>query len=379
MSRSEEDKPCILVAAGGTGGHIFPALSVVEVLTERYPPLRPVWLGSSHRMESRLIPARGIEFIGLRQTELRRKPTVGNVLYNLRSIWFLLLSVIRSIGIVRRLKPRLVLSTGGFAAGAAGIAAWLTRTPLVIIEPNAYPGLTNRWLGRHATLVFTAYPQARKYFPEDRTYTVGAPTRKDISRIDRDEARRMLGLHEDEILVLATGGSQGASTINRVLPGAMRIVYEKLPAVLLRTVHQCGYGKSGAVEVDAELLSDDRYQVLEFIEDMPRYMAAADAIISRAGASTLSEIACLGVPAILIPYSHSAENHQVKNARAWESAGAAYCIEESDLDAPSLAEKLIALLADPGRRRTMGDAARSFGDPSAAEKIADHLRSYLEA
>ncbi len=348
----------------------------MEVLAERHPHIRFAWLGSSHRMESRLIPSRGIGFIGLRQTELRRRPTPANILYNIRTLWFLLRSIFQSIGIVRKLKPCMVLNTGGFAAGAAGIAAWLTGTPLIIIEPNAYPGITNKWLGKRARLVFTAYPDANRFFPKDRIISTGAPARREIVAKDRNQARAELGI-TDEIMILAMGGSQGAKSINRLLPDAIKRVIQNKPDIRLRVIHQCGHEKSGNVDVDRTVLPQSIYQVIEFIDDVPTYLAAADIVISRAGASTLSEIGCRGLPSILIPYPRSSENHQVKNARAWEAAGAAICIEESELNPGSLGDRLSKLLNDPQKRAAMGEAAKQFGNPSAAEKIADRLDQFI--
>jgi UDP-N-acetylglucosamine--N-acetylmuramyl-(pentapeptide) pyrophosphoryl-undecaprenol N-acetylglucosamine transferase len=376
---TREGSLVVLMAAGGTGGHIFPALAVMEEIAERYPDLRFTWLGSSHRMESKLIPSRGIDFIGLRQTEFRRKPTPGNVFYNFRTLWFLLISIFQSVRIVRKLKPRLVISTGGFAAGAAGIAAWLTKTPLAIIEPNVYPGITNRQLGRAASIVFLGYPETEKFFPGDNTITIGVPARSEISSISRDEARRYLGIGDDTVMILATGGSQGAKSINAVLPDAIRLMKEANPDADFIVYHQCGGRKIGEVKADRSILPESQYKIIEFIDDMPAYLAAADIVISRAGASTVSEIACRGVASVLIPYPLASENHQVRNARALESAGAAYCIEESELSAENLAEIITELVNNSVKRQSMGGAARKFGNPEAASKIVEHLKKYLES
>ncbi len=377
MTSSGNSTVKILVAAGGTGGHIFPAIAVLEVLSERHPELEIKWLGSSHRMESKLIPDRGIDFIGLRQTEIRRKLTLGNIFYNVRTLWFLARSIFQSVGIIRKHKPSIVLSTGGFAAGAAGIAAGLTGTPLAIVEPNAYPGLTNRWLGKHASAVFTAYPEASKHFPESVVHATGAPARREVISASRDDARMSLGINDDILMVLAMGGSQGASINNNNLPDAISSLIEKNIDLKIFVVHQCGMGKSGAVKINRNTLPEKMYKVVEFIEDTPTYLAASDLIISRAGASTLSEICCRGLPSILIPLSTSAENHQVVNARAWESKGAAFCIEEKELSPEILAEKIGLLLTDPNLRKKMGTAASESGDPSAAERIADHLEGII--
>jgi len=364
----------ILIAAGGSGGHIFPALAVMDELKIKIPDLNVTWFGSSHRMESQLIPARGIDFVGLRTTEIRRKPSLTNIFYNIRSLWFLGLSIFSSIGHLRRLRPDLVLTTGGFAAGAMGLAACFTRTPLAIIEPNAYPGMTNRWLGQRATLVFTTYEDTVKFFPENKTHSLGTPARRELIEKDRDESRRNLGLDPDTIFIVAMGGSQGAAGINKNLPDAIKSVADSGEKRKIKVLHQCGRGKIDTVTPPGSI----DYDVVEFIDDIPSILAAADIVVCRAGASTLTEIAILGLPAIIIPYPHSAENHQVKNAKAWESGGAGFCIEEKDLTLPILSEKISLLVSDKNLRIELGKSARNFGNPDSASKIASKLLDLIK-
>jgi UDP-N-acetylglucosamine--N-acetylmuramyl-(pentapeptide) pyrophosphoryl-undecaprenol N-acetylglucosamine transferase len=377
VGRSVDTKKHLLIAAGGTGGHIFPALAVWEAVSHRHPEYNLTWIGSSHKMESTLIPSKGIDFIGLRQTEIRRKPTPPNILYNMRTLWLLVSSIFQSIGIVSRLHPKLVLTTGGFAAGATGIAAVLTGKPLAIIEPNAYPGLTNRYLGKRAAAVFIAYNESRKHFPEGKTHMVGVPARREVMEKDRSQARMELGLDDNTLFVLAMGGSQGAAGINRTLPDAALLLVNQRPEIRFRILHQCGRGKSVSLKIDEQLRSGGRYKVAEFIDDVPLYLAAADLVVSRAGASGLSEISCRGLPAIIIPYPHSAENHQVKNARSWEDGGAAICIEEKDLTAEKLKDALLLLLSDSSKRAEMGRQALKFSNREAAERIADIIQDFL--
>jgi UDP-N-acetylglucosamine--N-acetylmuramyl-(pentapeptide) pyrophosphoryl-undecaprenol N-acetylglucosamine transferase len=378
MPKRTEGSNNVIIAAGGTGGHIFPALAVWQILSDRCPTLELTWIGTSHRMESTLIPAKGINFIGLRQTEIRRKISPGNIIYNSRSVWFLLAAFIKATGLVRKIRPKFILTTGGFAGGAVGLAAWLTGTPLAIIEPNAYPGLTNRFLGKRARFVFTAYKQAEKYFPLKNAMTTGSPARKEIIDIDTKSARLKLGLDEKMIMILAMGGSQGAKGINDVLPDAMNITVNCAAGINLKVIHQCGKGKVGSIMIDRKTLPESIYEIREFIDDVPTYLGASDIVISRAGASTLSEIACRGVPSILVPYPHSAENHQVINAREWKNSSAAWCIEEKDLTPEILADKIKALISDSKLRISMGEKARQFGNPSAAGNIADKLEELLK-
>lgn len=378
MNQPRKGKNKIIIAAGGSGGHIFPALSVWEILSERHPDMELTWVGSSHRIESTLLPSRGIKFIGLRQTEIRRRLSIGNIFYNLRTLWFLLVSIFRSIGIVRKIKPDFVLTTGGFAAGSVGLAAWLTRTPLVIIEPNVYPGLTNRYLGKHARLVFTAYSQAEKYFPKGITNTTGSPARREIMSVDRDESRSKLGIPENTVFILAMGGSQGAKGINESLPDAVGYLVGLESRIRFRIIHQCGKGKMDSVEVDRKTIPEVDYEIVEFIDDVPVFLSASDIVISRAGASTLSEIACRGVASILIPFAAASENHQVINAREWEKSGATICIEEKELTGETLGKQIELLIKDARLRKSMGENAREFANPDAGAKITDRLEEFLK-
>jgi len=378
MAAGSGNQNRIFIAAGGTGGHIFPALAVMDELVKLHPDLLATWFGSTHRMESDLIPARKIDFVGLKTTEFRRKPTLSNIFYNIRSLWYLAGSIFSSIGQVRKLNPGVVLTTGGFAAGAMGLASWFTRTPLVIIEPNAYPGMTNRWLGKRAALVFTAYDKAAKFFPKGRTFIVGTPARSDLITKSRAESRSELGLSDDTVFIVATGGSQGASGINSNLPESIVLLLNMSPVLKLKVLHQCGKGKQASVRVDDTRFPRENYVVVEFIDNIPLILAAADIVVCRAGASTLTEVAVRGLPAVIIPYAQSAENHQVKNARTWESEGAGYCIEEKDLTPESLAEKLSILISDEKKRKQLGESARKFGNPDSAVVIAQKLSELLK-
>jgi UDP-N-acetylglucosamine--N-acetylmuramyl-(pentapeptide) pyrophosphoryl-undecaprenol N-acetylglucosamine transferase len=367
----------IFIAAGGTGGHIFPALAVWDEIHRQHPNVQILWIGSSHRMESNLIPSKGIEFVGIKQTELRRRPSLRNIFYNIRSVGYAFSGLFQTIAQLRKLKPRLVLTTGGFVGGSTGLASWITRTPLAIIEPNAYPGLTNRMLEKFARMVFVTYPESMKYFRSNKTYVTGTPSRREVAERDRTDARKSLGIPDDTLLVLVIGGSQGADGINKVMPEAARLSIKDRPDLKFQVIHQCGMGKLGSVKVDRSSIDDNRYRVVEFIEDTPTYLAASDITISRAGASSLAEIASRCLPSILVPYPFSSENHQVKNARSWEEAGAAVCLEEKNLNASGLATSLLLLLTDRSKREAMGNCASRFGNPKAAEVIAHMLESII--
>ncbi|MFH1676322.1 MAG: glycosyltransferase, partial [bacterium] len=222
-----------------------------------------------------------------------------------------------------------------------------------------------------------AYPKAKVYFPSGVTKLTGVPARKEVTNKSREESRRELGIENETLFVLALGGSQGALGINRNLPESVKLISTDRPDLHVRVLHQFGAGKENTVTVLKDPLSENIYKLVPFIEDVPTRLAASDIVITRAGASTLSEIACRGIPSIIIPFPHSAENHQVENAKSWESAGAAFCIEEKDLTPATLATAMLLLLSDPKKRESMSREAVKFGDPEAANRIAGLIGSLI--
>lgn len=344
----------VMIMAGGTGGHVFPGLAVAEVLKSR--GVEVVWLGSAHGLENDWVPAAGLPLERLAVSGLRGKGIGGWLAAPLR-----LARAVRQAGRILRLHaPRSVLSLGGFAAGPGGIASWIRRIPLIVHEQNAVAGLTNRVLSRLATRVLAGLPGALP-----GAEIVGNPVRPGIAQLRPPDARFADRTGPSRLLVL--GGSQGASRLNEVIPGALaRLDAAGRPQVR----HQCGtrhleaarnhYARAG-VEAD----------VLPFIEDMAGAYAWADLVISRAGALTLAELAAAGVGALLVPFPHAVDDHQAVNARSFVEAGAADMIRESALDEAALAGRLAPLLADRDRMRTMALAARTLAHPDAAERLAD--------
>jgi UDP-N-acetylglucosamine--N-acetylmuramyl-(pentapeptide) pyrophosphoryl-undecaprenol N-acetylglucosamine transferase len=347
-----------LVMAGGTGGHVFPALATARVLQRRGYDI--VWLGTQQGIEARLVPAAGIPVEWLSVSGLRGKGAATLLAAPFR----LLVAINQAMRAIRRHQPRVVLGAGGFASGPGGIAAWLLGRPLVVHEQNAVAGLTNRVLARFARRVLEGFPNS--FGSGVRAERVGNPVRPEIVAIAPPE-RRYAG-REGAIRLLVFGGSQGAARLNAVLPAAIG----ELPAALRPAVlHQTG--KHNFEEtVQAYRSRGIEADVRPFIDDMASAYGWADLAVCRSGALTVTELAAAGVPAILVPFPAAVDDHQTRNAQYAVQAGAAKLLPEGDLTPISLAALLRALL-EAGRPLLlrMAVAARASAIVDADERLAD--------
>ena len=351
---SAGDAP-VLILAGGTGGHIFPGLAVAEALRRRDVPV--VWLGSEGGMETRLVPPAGIPVETLRVRGLRGK----GALALLKAPFGLLRACLQALAVLRRLRPRAVVSFGGYVAGPGGLCAWLLRRPLLVHEQNRAPGLTNRVLARFARRVLCGFPGS---FPVGRAEVVGNPVRPAIAALPPPSARLAGRGGAPRLLVL--GGSQGAHALNRVLPQVLAgLPSDQRPQVR----HQCGERHAeatGATYTGAGVAAS----VEPFIADMAEAYGWADLVLCRAGALTLAELCAAGVGAVLVPYPAAVDDHQTRNAAYLVEAGAAVMVPEGEDFAGRMAAALRGLLADATRRLAMAEAARSIAATDAAERVA---------
>ena len=347
-----------LIMAGGTGGHVFPALATARVLQRRGYDI--VWLGTQQGIEARLVPAAGIPVEWLSVSGLRGKGAATLLAAPFR----LLVAINQAMRAIRRHQPRVVLGAGGFASGPGGIAAWLLGRPLVVHEQNAVAGLTNRVLARLARRVLEGFPNS--FGSGVRAERVGNPVRPEIVAIAPPE-RRYAG-REGAVRLLVFGGSQGAARLNAVLPAAIG----ELPAALRPAVlHQTG--KHNFEEtVQAYRSRGIEADVRPFIDDMASAYGWADLAVCRSGALTVTELAAAGVPAILVPFPAAVDDHQTRNAQYAVQAGAAKLLPEGDLTPISLAALLRALL-EAGRPLLlrMAVAARASAIVDADERLAD--------
>ncbi len=347
----------VLIMAGGTGGHVFPALAVARVLRERGVPV--VWLGVPGSMESRLVPANGFPIEWVRVAGIRGKGVMAWLAAPLRIIN----AILQSMRVLRRVKPRAVLGAGGYVSGPGGIAAWLLRVPLLIHEQNAIPGLTNRWLARLAGQVMQAFPGS--FAPGARARTVGNPVRTDIAAV-ASPATRFAG-RTGSARLLVFGGSQGAQRLNVMVPAALaRLERDRRPLVR----HQAGergIDAARAAYLDAQVDAE----VIPFIEDMAAAYAWADVALCRAGAMTIAELQAAGLGALLIPLPVATDDHQTRNAAALVSVGAACVLQERDLTAETLSACIAQLTRDRGQMLAMAEAARGSRVIDAAAQVAD--------
>jgi len=348
----------VLIMAGGTGGHVFPALAAARVLRER--GFEPVWLGTERGIEARLVPPAQISMEWITISGVRGKGLLPWLLAPFR-LWH---AVHQSMQVIRRRHPDVVLGAGGFVSGPGGIAAWLLRKPLVIHEQNAVAGLTNKLLARFATRVLEAFP---KSFPNSaHAQAVGNPVRREIVRLPPPEQR--FAEHVGPLRLFIFGGSQGAARLNAVVPAALAL----LPLALRpQVIHQAGerhYQHTTAVYQQQGVVA----QVRAFIDDMAQTYAWADLVICRSGALTVSELAAAGVGAVFVPFAAAVDDHQTRNAQFLVHADAGVLIPEKELTAQRLAQELQKLFS-AGRERLarMASNARAQAIVDADVRLAD--------
>jgi len=353
----------ILIMAGGTGGHVFPALALARLL--RASAHDVVWLGTRAGLEARVIPAENIDIEWLAMSGLR-----GKGFFTLLAAPFKLVhSIWQALGVIRRRQPRLVVGFGGFVTGPGGVAAWLMRRRLVIHEQNAIAGYSNRCLAHLADRVLTAFPRA---FPAGiDARVVGNPVRAEILMQSPPAVR--FARREGGLRLLVVGGSLGATRLNTVVPFALQ-----QSGLTLRVRHQ-----AGARGIDAARAAYQEAgvtaEVTPFIDDMAQAYADADLVICRAGALTISELAAVGVAAVLVPFPAAVDDHQTVNAQFLVREGAAVLIADRDLTPERLAAELKVLCAGRGKLLAMAERARLVATPRAAEELAAACLEQLEA
>jgi len=346
-----------IIAAGGTGGHLFPGIAVADELRRRDPAVRVVFAGTPRGLESRLVPRAGHELELLPILPLNG---VG-VSRAVKGLLVLPWGLLRAAALVARLRPAAVLGVGGYAGGPVVLAAALMGVPTVILEPNAKPGFTNRVLRPFVRRAACSYEEARREFGAKGVVT-GNPVRGGFARLPKKA-------HVAPYTLLAFGGSQGSRVLNEAIVAAL----PHLPGPhRLRIVHQTGVAMHKPV-TDAYAAAGREAEVLEFLDDMEARFAAADLVLCRSGATTCAELTAAGRASVLVPFALAADDHQRSNARALQAAGAARMIEEKDLTGETLARAVTETLETPGKLAAMEDAARALGRPDAAARVADLL------
>ena len=349
----------VLIAGGGTGGHIIPALAVARELVDRYQA-EILFVGTARGMEIRLVPDAGFR---LRLIDVGPLNNVS-LATRIHTLWQLPKSISECKRLFREFQPAVVFGVGGYASGPATQAALQMKIPTMVFEPNAMPGLANRLVSKRVQAAAVNFPQAAEWF--QNVEVTGIPVRPEFFTLEPPP--------QSPLHLLVFGGSQGARLFNETLPRIVPALLNAVPGLTI--LHQSGVRHAAVTEEAYQACGADptRWEVQPFLDDMPARFAAAHLVMARSGASTVAELAAAGKPALLVPFAAAADEHQQRNAEAMVQAGAALMLQEQELDAPeSLLEKLAGLLQSPESLTAMAQAARTQAHPAAAERIADKL------
>lgn len=356
--------PLLAVVGGGTGGHVYPGVAVAQAWLDNVPGGRVIYIGSPTGFEARAVPAMGLDF---EPVEARRLKNAGLV-ERLKTLVRMPVAIWRGRALLKRLDPVVVLGVGGYVSGPVVLAAALTGRPCAIAEQNARPGLTNRILSRFVRRVYSAFPEVAERLPARKVKQLGNPVRRDIRAVAAEAGEAG---HTHRILVI--GGSQGAKALNDKLPPALAELRQRFGDLEVR--HQAGRGKAEPVRAAYDAAGMTDAVVDAFIDDVAGAFAWADLVVARAGATTVAELACVGRPALFVPFPYAADDHQAANAASLVDAGAALMEREETLDQARLVSQLDALLGDPTRLAEMAAAARAVARPAAADDIVADLQA----
>ena len=366
-----------ILTCGGTAGHINPALAVAGRLRELMPDCEILFIGAEGKMEMELVPREGYKIEPLKITNISRGHSLEAIIHNLDTLKNVAVSTREAKRIMREFKPDVVIGTGGYVCYPVLMAASELKIPTAVHESNAVPGLTTKLLAEHVDKVMVGFEESRgAYHHPEKVEVTGTPVRGEFAAYSKALAKRELGLDPDEPLVVSVWGSLGAAHMNKIMGELITMTDDSRPFRLIHsvgtryfedfmaTLRQCApdFARFGA-------------DVRKYIYDMPRVMAAADLILCRAGASTLSELAYMGKPVIIVPSPNVTNNHQEKNARVLEKAGGAKVFLEGEFDAPALMDTVRGLLGDSAQLEAMSQAMLSLAVPGATDRICDIILS----
>jgi len=355
----------VLLAAGGTGGHVYPAIAIANAVRNFDTRSKILFVGTRDRMEWEAVPKSGYDIKSVWISGFHRRLTPQNLLFPFK----LLTSIIQSYSILKSFKPDVMVACGGFAAGPVGWVAAKLGIPIVIQEQNSYPGVTNRLLAKHAASIFIAFEDAKQFFPKENITLSGNPVRGELTAADPESALTFFGFNNQSPVLLILGGSGGALALNRIMKEKIDELHNRDG---LQIIWQCGkrYYEDLAREIDLE--SYPNLRLMEYIDDMPAAYGAADLVVTRAGAGTCSELMILGQPAVLVPSPNVAGDHQAKNAKSMVEAGAAVLLSENELD-DKFTSTITSLIENENKLREMSEAMLSLAKPDAANTIAKEI------
>ncbi|MGA7159831.1 MAG: undecaprenyldiphospho-muramoylpentapeptide beta-N-acetylglucosaminyltransferase [Bacteroidota bacterium] len=359
----DSEPPSILFAAGGTGGHLFPAIAIAEETRKIRPDARITFVGTKNKIEARVVPEKGFAFYTIWISGFHRRLTIDNLLFPVKIV----VSIVQSFFLIRKLRPSVVVGTGGYVCGPILSVASLMKIPTVVHESNSYPGVTTRIVASRVSKVFLTFEATKKWLPSldsKKIELVGNPTRDSLGKISASDGLKYFDLEQNNKTLLVFGGSLGAASLN----SAMDKIIGKLIQSGIQVIWQVG-------EKDFDRYGSKRNKnvwVGKFIDKMEYAYAAADVVLCRSGATTLAELTRLGKPAVLVPYPHAAAKHQELNAQTLVEAGAAVMIKDTDLDAKILSTLKEILLNDTVRS-DMGKKSLRLGKPDAGKEIAQKI------
>lgn len=357
-----------IISGGGTGGHIYPAVAIANELKAQFPDATFLFVGAKDKMEMQKVPQAGYKIEGLWIAGLQRKITVQNALFPIK----LASSLLKSFFILKRFKPDVVIGTGGFASGAVLKVASMLGIPTVIQEQNSYPGITNKLLAKKANSICVAYENLERFFPKEKLHFTGNPVRQDLMEVasKKEEAIAHFKLDASKKTLLILGGSLGARRINQLIEKELDFLLQ----LDFQIIWQCG---KHYLNEYSKYNEKENVQVTAFIDRMDLVYAAADVVISRSGASSVSELCIVGKPTIFIPSPNVAEDHQTKNAKAIVERGAAILIKESNLDDEF---KIVfeAIVKDQGKLQNLTENIKKLAKPNATKAIVEEIKKVLK-
>lgn len=353
----------VLIAAGGTGGHIFPGIAMAGEFSRRDPATKILFVGTARGLESRIVPREGFELALIKVGALKGV----SIFERIKSLAGLPMSFVAALRILRRFRPDVAIGVGGYSSGPVLLTAALARIPTMIVEPNAMPGFTNRVLARFVDAAALSFEDARRYF-KHRAVVTGNPVRVDFARLSRKP-------RDEKLHVLIFGGSQGARAINEAMIGALTLLAPRKSRMAI--THQTGERDFDKVKIAYAEAGFDDAIVKAFIHDMADQFAGADVLICRSGATTAAEVAAAGKAAIFVPFPFATDDHQRKNAEAFERTGAGRMILQKDLTPARLAEELCRLIDAPEEIGRMEEASRGLGRPDSTERAVDLAMSLV--
>jgi len=360
----------VIISGGGTGGHIYPAVTIAKTIAAMTTPCEILFVGTQEGLEADLVPKEGFAFEAVNVRGFERRLSWSSV----QTVFKTMTGLGQSWKIIRRFRPDIVIGTGGYVCGPVLLMASLMGIPTMIQEQNVIPGVTNRILARFVRKVAVGYPEAKEFFGKqmDKVVATGNPIRPEVIAASRSEGVKALGLKDDRLTLLVVGGSRGARSINQAMMEVYRHFGGNNDIQILHVTGQNEYNNivSLMLESGIDRAIAGNITIAPYLYDMPQALAAADLAIFRAGAIGLAELTVRGIPAILIPYPYAAANHQEFNARILEEAGAAVVILDAELTGSLLVDELEKLLSDRERLQRMAEASKKMGHPDAAAAIA---------